>query len=111
MGMVLPASYVEVEQEEMMYMDGGFYISNKVLKTTLLVVGMNPMSGVSAAVLAVGIRRVGTALGARLGLVGGPAGALFGGLIGIAVSGFAAYTVADALIQGKGINVGLKYTS
>jgi ATP-binding cassette subfamily B protein len=49
--------------------------------------------------------------GTRLGLVGGPVGAVFGTIIGFAVSGWAAKTVAHALIQGKGLNIGLNYTS
>lgn len=51
MAMALPESYVTIEQEEMMYLDGGFYISNSQLKGALIAAGMNPMGVVSAAVL------------------------------------------------------------
>jgi hypothetical protein len=111
MEMVLPRNHVEIEQEEMMYLDGGFYVSNSQLKGVLVAVGMNPMGAVSAAVLASGIRKAGTAIGARIGLIGGPKGALFGSILGFAVSGVAAGTIAHALIQGKGIGVDLNYTS
>lgn len=111
MEMVLPRHHQEIEQEEMMYLDGGFYVSNSQLKGVLIAVGMNPMGAVSAAVLAAGIKRAGTAIGLRIGLLGGPVGAAFGTILGFAVSGFAASTIAHALIQGKGINVGLNYTS
>ena len=32
MEMVLPSNYIEVEQEEMMYLDGGLYLSNYTLE-------------------------------------------------------------------------------
>ncbi|ACK90708.1 hypothetical protein bcere0016_10290 [Bacillus cereus 95/8201] len=111
MEMVLPRIHEEIEQDEMMYLDGGFYVSNSQLKGILIAVGMNPMGAVSAAVLAAGIKRAGTAIGTRIGLIGGPVGAAFGTIIGFAVSGWAASTIAHALIQGKGVDVGLMYTS
>lgn len=109
--MALPESYVTIEQEEMMYLDGGFYISNSQLKGALIAAGMNPMGVVSAAVLTTMIKRGATALGTRIGLLGGAPGAAFGTLIGFAIGGYSASTIAHALIQGKGINVGLRYTS
>ena len=30
--LVLPSNYVEIENEEMEYVDGGYYISNSTLK-------------------------------------------------------------------------------
>lgn len=109
--MVLPRNHVAIEQEEMVYLDGGFYVSNSALKSIVLAAGINPMGAVSAAVLASAIKKGGTAIGARMGLVGGPKGAAFGAILGFAVSGWAATTVAHALIQGKGIGVDLNYTS
>lgn len=115
MEMVLPRTHVMLEQEEMMYLDGGFYVSNSQLKNALkgtAVASMiNPLAPVGVAVLASAIKKSGTAIGAKLGLLGGPKGAAFGAIIGFAVSGFAASTIAHALIQGKGIQFGLNYTA
>lgn len=57
------------------------------------------------------IKRGATALGTRIGLLGGAAGAAFGSIIGFAIGGYSASTIAHALIQGKGIDVSLIYTS
>ncbi|WP_017470382.1 hypothetical protein [Amphibacillus jilinensis] len=53
MEMVLPASYAVIEEEEMMYLDGGFRISNKVVGALIntgigLVTGGGGMAAVAA---------------------------------------------------------------
>ena len=116
-GLALPTSYVEVDNEEMEYVDGGYYISNSTLKSVtkgaFLAIGINPIGSTLAGL---GIWKVYTLLVAGAASISGRLGSL-AGPIGIAVSilGVAAvagigYTLADALIQGKGIDIGVKKT-
>lgn len=48
MEMILPNNYVEIE-EEMMYLDGGAYLSNSQCKNLVAAIGMNPYSFITAA--------------------------------------------------------------
>ena len=44
--LVLPSNYVEIENEEMEYVDGGYYISNSTLKG-IVFSGVGASAGVS----------------------------------------------------------------
>ncbi|MDQ2086711.1 hypothetical protein RBH29_09765 [Herbivorax sp. ANBcel31] len=114
--LVMPSNCVVMEREEMTYLEGGssIYISNSQLQNALISVGLtciaNPMGVIAAGVIASKIKTAATALGAKWGLLAGPKGSIIGAAIGLAISGFAASTIADALIQGKGIGIAVKYT-
>lgn len=49
MELVLPNNYVEIEEEEMMYLDGGAYLSKAKCKNLVASIGMNPYSFIAAA--------------------------------------------------------------
>ncbi|MDO4605613.1 MAG: hypothetical protein Q4B23_06520 [Helcococcus sp.] len=49
MELVLPQNYVEIEQEEMMYLDGGVYVSQKTARNVLGAIAINPGSYMLAA--------------------------------------------------------------
>ncbi|CAM2888570.1 hypothetical protein HAHI6034_01500 [Hathewaya histolytica] len=110
----MPSSFVDVDRDEMEYVDGGFYISNQTLKGVLISAGVNPVGatliGLGAWKLAGLITAKSAAVGAKLGAFGGPFTAAIGSLVSAAIGGGAALTIANAVIQGKGINVGLMRT-
>ena len=113
--LVLPEGFVEMDREEMMYVDGGFYITNNQLWLVLQACALNPIGatliGLGIYKLAAWITALGAKFGAKIGgLIGGLIGSLIGTLIGAAALGSVALTYASALIQGKGIDVSLKYT-
>lgn len=114
----LPNSFVDVDCGEMEYVDGGFYISNSTLvsvtRAVFLSVGINP---IGATLVGLGIWKVYTILvagaasiSARLGALSGPLGVALG-IMGVGAVVGIGYTLADALIQGKGIDIGIKTTS
>ncbi|MFM1534831.1 hypothetical protein ABGF49_05610 [Helcococcus ovis] len=49
MELVLPQNYVEIEQEEMEYLDGGVYVSQKTARDVLAAVAISPGSYILAA--------------------------------------------------------------
>jgi hypothetical protein len=115
MALQLPMNYVDVEREEMEYVDGGVYIPYSGVRAIALACGIDPVGSVLVglgyyritAMFAAGLSR---ALG-ELGDLGGPIGAV----IGFAIGGLGAVAIggdfADALIQGEGIDFSLKYTA
>ncbi len=114
--LVMPSNYVVMDSEEMSYVDGGFYISNSLIKSMVITSCLNP---VGATLVGLGIYKLvsyialsGAKLGAKIGgIVGGVVGSCIGGLSGAAICGSAAWTVARALIEKKGIGVDFAYTS
>lgn len=113
--LVMPTHYVELDNDEMSYVDGGFYISNGNIWKVLAACAFNPVGatlvGLGIYKLAAKITALGGKLGAKIGgVIGGWVGSIIGGLLGLAALGSVAWTVADALIQGKGINVTWKKT-
>ena len=110
MELVLPQNYVEIEQEEMMYLDGGFYISNYTLTRSLMAVGLNPIGFTLAGL---GVYAISKKVSAKVAALAGKIGLSFGGPVGGIISfiagGSLALTfssaVANAIIQGKGIEV------
>jgi hypothetical protein len=113
--LVMPSNYVVVNADEMEYIDGGIYISNQTLwtccKAAFYSVAFNPVGSTLVALgaykcytlLAAGIAKVAVALGAWSRVLG-----IAFGIIGVgALLGFG-YDIVDALMQGKGINIGVK---
>ena len=106
---------MDIDREEMEYVDGGFYISNSALKSVVAACAFNP---IPAVIIAIGYAKASalivaaaTSIGARLGSLGGPIGTAVGGIIAGALGLGASGTIVHALVQGKGINIGLSYTS
>lgn len=110
MELVLPQHYVEVEQEEMMYLDGGFYISNHILKSSLMAVGIN---AIGFTLVGIGVHALSKKISAKVAAFAGKIGLSFGGpvvgVLSFIAGGSLAWTfssaVANALIQGKGVEI------
>ncbi|BBA93433.1 MULTISPECIES: hypothetical protein [Streptococcus] len=114
MELVLPNNYVALEEEEMMYLDGGFYISYGTLKAFAISAGINPLGSF---LIGLGLYKVGALItakaaifGMKIGSIGGPVVAGISGLVSSVIGGGAAFTIARALIERKGIGVDLAYT-
>jgi len=97
-----------------LFLRGGIYISNNTIKNVLIACALNP---IPAVLIGIGIYKVcailasaGAKIGAAIGGIAGPIGSIIGALLGIAGFGALAYPFVDAVIQGKGVNIGLKYT-
>ncbi len=100
----MPMNYELLEQDEMMYLDGGLYISNNSLKGLVMSFCSNPynISTLSAAV------KYGTAvIGAKLSTILGPVGWAITGAVGSWIIAnaykFAERTVT-ALSRNKGVD-------
>ncbi len=110
-------NYAVVSEEEMTYVDGGLYISNSKLwsccKACFYSVAFNPVGSTLVAIgaykaytlLAAGIAKVSCAIGAVSKILG-----IVFAVIGVSALLSCGYTVIDALMQGKGINIAPKYT-
>lgn len=107
----LPNSFVEVDCEEMEYVDGGFYISNQNLKAGLF--AFMSASTVNALVASQAITIIANGVkiiaGNVLKWVGSVFGGFVGGVIGWAVGNFSGFAIGiqigRALLTNKGINV------
>ncbi len=115
--LVMPSSYVLMDEEEMTYVEGGVYISNSTLRNVtyacFFAAAINP---IGATLIGLGVHKIYTILAAgvakiaaKLGAVSRVLGIVFG-VIGVAAVLGMGYNIADALIQGKGINIGVKKT-
>ena len=102
----LPSSFVDIDRDEMEYVDGGIYISNSTLctffKATFVAAGINP---VGATLIGLGVWKVAAiitagwaSISAELGAWSGPIGWVLG-IVGVAAVGGLSHTIADALIQ------------
>lgn len=98
----LPNNYVEIEEEEMMYLDGGTYLSKKNCRGIIAGLGMSPGTFMAAASGAVVVSKV-----LRWMKAGGPL-AWVVGIVGGVVSGAIgkiAYCIGyGALNRGCDIN-------
>ncbi|SUY48071.1 Uncharacterised protein [Clostridium putrefaciens] len=109
----LPNNYVEIEREEMEYVDGGAYLSNAGLRSVLLACALNP---VGATILGLAywkavsfVTAKFTLLCAKLGSVGGIAGSIIGAVVGAYAAGSVAISVVDALYSGQGLDFGFTW--
>lgn len=68
MEMVLPACYVVIEEEEMMYLDGGFSIIKGVFKTACIVGATAALTVLSGGISIAGLRTVLGSYSMRKGL-------------------------------------------
>lgn len=109
----MPTSYVDIDRDEMEYVDGGFYISNRNLKSVLTACALNP---VATTLFALGYWKAVTLVSAKFGLLcgklgsfAGPAGTLVGLVFGAFTAGSVAVSVVDALWAGKGLKFGFTW--
>ena len=110
-----PEDADEITYDEGYDIDGGFYIPNEVLCATAFALAINPIGttllGIGIYKLAALISAKGAALGAKIGgMIGNVIGSAIGSLLGLGLVGSVSFIFADALIQGKGINVDWKKT-
>ena len=97
------ASYVEVDNEEMEYVDGGYYISYDTISALTFAVGSMGASAVYSACVA-GMTAVRAFL-ATIPVVGWAIG-IVGGYLLRGIPG----AFADAILQKKGVDIGVKQT-
>lgn len=115
--LVMPSSYAVMSEEEMTYMEGGIYFSNKTLctigKTVFYCTAFNPIGTVLVGLgvyKAYGILCAGVAkIAAKIGMFSRVLGVAFG-IMGVLTVRDIGFALIDALIQGKGIDIGLKKT-
>jgi hypothetical protein len=109
--MTLDNSWELMTEDEMYDVNGGFYISNGDLINLLITIGINPLGGL---LWGIGIYKLGALISSKAALlgakIGGAIGGVIGALLGLGLVGSMALTMADALIQGKGISVEWKKT-
>ncbi|MHA2890531.1 hypothetical protein [Bacillus cereus] len=99
--LVLPSNYVEIESEEMEYVDGGYYISNSDLKGIVFsAVG----AGASVAAIEAGIYGIAAGLAATVPALGWVTGAVLG-----ANAANFAITATRAIASGKGMDIGVGF--
>ena len=110
----MPTSYVDIDRDEMEYVDGGaWYLSNRGLKNVLTACALNP---IGTTLFALGYTKVVGLISAKwslflgkLGSVGGFVGWLAGFTLGALTAASCAKTVVDALWAGKGIEFGFTW--
>lgn len=104
----LPSNFVDIDSEEMEYVDGGgVYVSNYQLRNILISVGLNP---IGATVLGLTYWKAVSVISAtfslicaKFGSLGGPIGAVAGYVFGALTLGSIAVSIADAIYEGKGL--------
>ncbi|HFK1407911.1 TPA: hypothetical protein ACGXKU_003987 [Bacillus cereus] len=95
--LVLPTNYIEVEEKEMEYIDGGYYVDYDTLQGIIFSAGG---TGASAAAIAASIDGIAVAIAATIpGL-----GWVTGGILATYAGSFAV-TAAAALMEGKGMHI------
>ncbi|GAA4073226.1 hypothetical protein [Amphibacillus indicireducens] len=108
MEMVLPASYAVIEQEEMLYLDGGFYMNKGTVRSIVHALGFSAALNVATITAAIKINSVW--MGVKFGAIGGVVGSLAGAALGTWVNS-QAFVIADnlvtAYVHGKGVKWGL----
>lgn len=80
MELILSNNYVEIEENEMMYLDGGAYLSNSQCKKIVAAIGMNPYSFITAALSVTIATKIVKQAGKYGGFWGWCAGAVVGWL-------------------------------
>ena len=109
--MNLPRNYVEIEEEEMMYLDGGFRISYSTLFNTIncCIYGIT-----TSYIFRVGICKVATMISRVVGKITAKVGAIFGGwagsLLGYVIGSYCGWKFGKqtglALRSKKGLEIG-----
>jgi len=99
MALKLPNSYVDVDRDEMEYVDGGFYVTNTQLKSVIFAAGA---SGVSVAA----IQGAAYGIGAIMATTIPGLGWITGGLL-LTYAGAFALNAAYAIKENKGMNIRL----
>lgn len=97
MELILPNHYIELEEEEMLYLEGGKYFSNSQCKNLVLALGMNPYTFASIATyatIALKVARYAKAIGGVWGFV-----------LGAAVS----YSTNQVITFSRGVARGIMY--
>ncbi len=113
--LVMPKNYAVMTDDEMCYTEGGIYFSNSTIKKATAAcfysAGINPLGGV---LIGLGVWKVRAIIIAGYAKVAAKLGA-FSGVLGVALTIMGAYAIvsigydiADALIQGKGVDIGIK---
>lgn len=105
--LVMPSNYAVVSNDEMEYVDGGFYISYNSIKNVILTCCLNP---IGATLIGIGLYKLAglitvkaAILGAKFGAFGGIVGSVIAGAVSALIGGSAAWTIARAVIEKKGI--------
>ncbi|MED3180485.1 hypothetical protein [Bacillus thuringiensis] len=101
--LVLPSNYVEIENEEMEYVDGGYYISNSTLKG-IVFSGVGATTGVSVVAIEAGIYGIAAAMASAVPALGWVTGAV----LAANATNFA-LAATQAISRGKGIDVGVGF--
>lgn len=102
--MVLPRNYVEIEQEEMMYLDGGLYVSHSTVQSIASVVGMTAHQSIPAATIA--LKLGATFIAAKLAAIpGGNIIALVGAAYIVSTAGSIAPAFVSALMRRRGLDI------
>ena len=111
--LVMPSNYSIMNEDEMTYVEGGFYISNEGVKNVLLACALDP---IATAVFAIGywkaVSWISAEFGlfcARFGAAAGPVGSFVAFVLGGLTAASIAMTVVDALWEGQGIEVGFSW--
>jgi len=110
----LPDSFVDIDREEMEYVDGGsVYLSNAGLRSVLIACALNPIGttilGLAYWKAVSFVTAKFSLLCARLGAIGGVLGAVAGAVLGAYAAGSVAVSVVDALYSGKGLRFGFTW--
>ncbi|ARV91330.1 hypothetical protein BK727_07435 [Bacillus thuringiensis serovar roskildiensis] len=101
--LVLPSNYVEIENEEMEYVDGGYYINNSTLKG-IVFSGVGASAGVSVVAIEAGIYGIAAAMASAVPALGWVTGAV----LAANATNFA-LAATQAISRGKGIDVGVGF--
>lgn len=100
----MPTNYKEIDEEEMMYLDGGLYFSNGALKSIGWAICSNTYNVYA---LSNAVKYATAYIGAKLAAITGPVGWAIAGAIGAWVVSNAwtfAERASSALIRGRGVD-------
>lgn len=103
MELVLPEKYVELDQEEMTYLDGGAYLSGSKCRSICAAIAISPGALIAGAASAAVVSKV--VKWAKV--TGGPVGWIVGTAAGYA-TGFVskvAYGIGKGALSGKGLSI------
>lgn len=104
--LVMPKNYAVVDEEEMEYVDGGYYMDNATVQQFMLALGMTAFSNVAAVTMA--IQAVGAAgiasIASSIPVLGWIAGAIGAAYIVIQAKDFAE-ACCSAIQNNKGIDI------